>query len=264
MQVEDRGYQWFTPNAEYKDLAGQSKSEVFYYVYQDKKVIRYESSNSSPYKQTAYVVLQSPSATNPVSLRLDYQLGIYLYTTTTDMGYVVARVPLASFADIANPCSVRRGLVLKNTFNPADAVSCAISQTATHWVLELQNFGTYYGDGFIIVELDILNKASPGWTDYWDINTYLSKTESLTSIPRHINQNNQAGGRIWVGVLPQSSYFRVYRNSRSFEERRAQKDEYAEINMRLYNQVSLPATTGTTNARVEIWLPVDYDIPNGG
>ncbi len=194
---------------------------MFYYVYKNKEIIRYQSSQQSPDKQTAYVVLQSPSATNPTALRLEYQLGIYLYTTTSDMGFIIARVPVASFTDISASCSVRRGLVLKNTFNPADAVSCVVSSTATHWVLELQNFGTYLGDGFIIVQLSILNKASPGWTDYWDISTYRSKTESLTAIPRLINQNNQAGGRIWVGVLPQSSYFRVYRNSRSFEERRA-------------------------------------------
>ena len=30
------------------------------------------------------------------------------------------------------------------------------------------------------------------------------------------------------------------------------------------NQITLPSTTGGTNARVEIWLPIDYDIPNGG
>lgn len=30
------------------------------------------------------------------------------------------------------------------------------------------------------------------------------------------------------------------------------------------NQITLPSTSGSVNARVEIWLPIDYDIPNGG
>jgi len=34
--------------------------------------------------------------------------------------------------------------------------------------------------------------------------------------------------------------------------------------MRLYNQVTLPPTSGNVNSRVEIQLPVQYDIPNGG
>jgi hypothetical protein len=50
------------------------------------------------------------------------------------------------------------------------------------------------------------NKKSEGWTDYWTVTSYDYKG-------RVIDENCEAGGRVWIGKVVQSNLFKVYRNT---------------------------------------------------
>lgn len=53
------------------------------------------------------------------------------------------------------------------------------------------------------------NKKSEGWTDYWTVTSYDYKGWV-------IDENCEAGGRVWIGKVAQSNLFKVYRNTESF------------------------------------------------
>lgn len=72
-------------------------------------------------------------------------------------------------------------------------------------------------------------------------------------------------GNYWCGTdtaktVPLANYFRVFRNRKTFEERRQKAGEWAEFHMRLYPKNTIPADVG----KVEVQIPSDFDIPNGG
>lgn len=64
--------------------------------------------------------------------------------------------------------------------------------------------------------------------------------------------------------VPYPNLFRVYRNTQSFESRRAQTNDYAEVQMRMIPKNPHPQTDDVESTRVEIWMPLQYDIANGG
>lgn len=60
--------------------------------------------------------------------------------------------------------------------------------------------------------------------------------------------------------MPLINYFRVYDNRETFEERRQKAGQWAEFHMRLYPKNIIPNDVG----KVEIQIPTEFDIPNGG
>lgn len=74
-----------------------------------------------------------------------------------------------------------------------------------------------------------------------------------------------AYGRTWVGkYIPYPNLFRVYRNTVSYQNRLAGINEYSELHMRIIPSKSHPVTDDLTSTLIEIWMPLTYDIPNGG
>ena len=72
--------------------------------------------------------------------------------------------------------------------------------------------------------------------------------ESKTNITYVIDEVKQAGAQMWVGeTITPPNLFRVFRNTISFENRRAQTDDYAEVHMRLIPRFGHPSTTSTSN-----------------
>ena len=51
-------------------------------------------------------------------------------------------------------------------------------------MLEIDNFASYNGDGWFIIDLELLNPATPGWTGAWNAITYESKTNLTYLIDR--------------------------------------------------------------------------------
>lgn len=72
-------------------------------------------------------------------------------------------------------------------------------------------------------------------------------------------------GRTWVGkYVPYPNLFRVFRNTVSFQDRVAGINQYAELNMRIIPYQEHPQTDAITSTQIAIWMPLTYDIPNGG
>ena len=47
------------------------------------------------------------------------------------------KVTKGSFANIAGTCSIRRGLVLIDVFNPTNQISCVVTSDSNHWIIEI-------------------------------------------------------------------------------------------------------------------------------
>lgn len=39
-------------------------------------------------------------------------------------------------------------------------------------MIELDNFGTYQGDGWLIIDMELYNPITPRWTKAWRITTF--------------------------------------------------------------------------------------------
>jgi hypothetical protein len=79
----------------------------------------------------------------------------------------------------------------------------------------------------------MLNPATPKWTGAWHCITYASDTDLLLKIDED-SPIGTARGETWVGeLIPYPNLFRVYRNTISFEKRRASTNEYAEVHTRI-------------------------------
>ena len=60
--------------------------------------------------------------------------------------------------------------------------------------------------------------------------------------------------------VPLANYFRVFRNRKSFIERKQKINEWGELHLRIQPSNVIPEDQGV----VEIQLPSDYDIADGG
>lgn len=79
------------------------------------------------------------------------------------------------------------------------------------------------------------------------------------------NYSTTAYGRTWVGkYIPYPNLFRVYRNTISYQNRRAGVNSYSELHMRIIPNTAHPQTDDITSTQIQIWMPLTYDIPNGG
>lgn len=204
------------------------------------------------------VIPQSPSAINDVNARLRYQIGVWPWTNIFRVAYVRLIMP----PDFGNPqnCVIRRGLVLLNPNNPLNPIQCNVTSLgASGWLFEFWNF-TYRQDGWFIFDIDLTNPPTPRHTPTWNIRTIDNYAGSATILGRVIDANTNANGSVWVGIKTFPNLFRVYINTVSFENRRAKQGQWAEIHLRLITKRDIPPNSG----QIQVWLPDDYNIPNGG
>ena len=153
-------------------------------------------------------------------------------------------------------------LNIKNFKSPFYSKQYNGTQVPAAWNGELQKGGQQ----LIIIEVELKNSQNPGWMDYWKAELY----DHLTDDSRLIDStylihsvNNVQTGNIWVGHHPNMTtpnLFRIWRNLKSFEDRRQGTNEWAEIHVRYMTKYPLPKDTG----KMEIQLPGTFDIPNGG
>ena len=255
---------WVNPDYEYKNPNGSPKSLVNVFVYQGQKLVSYYYFYQSPDRANIRLILQTSDAKNDVNSVITYSLGIILGTPKHALQYLKIWAPNV-FTNVEN-CVIRRGLVLADMSDPENSIVCQITDITTNYLIEIYNFGTYNGDGWLMLELDLTNPATAGWTTQWTVETYASQPPNpdLTMVLDSSVGNNNNDAVTWVGAKPFPNLFRVYRNAESYYNRQASLGQYAEVDIRLIPKTTLPATTGSNSAWVQIWMPNDYDIPNGG
>jgi len=213
----------------------------------------------TPYQNYAgniQVVMQTPSNTNDVGLTLKYQIGVFVETNLAAVKLFRLEMP----GDFTNPenCVVRRGLLLQDVNDPFNPVQCVITPQSPGYLIEVYNFT--WGDGWFILDLVLTNPTTPRFTGRWTATSYDNYNGSNTNYTRIMDRRTNLDGTTWVGVKPFPNLFRVYRNTKSFENRRAKEGEYGEIDMRLVTKRDIPPGSGN----IQIWLPEEYNIPNGG
>ena len=251
------------PDFESKDASGIAKSELNIYVYSPGGSL-YEKQTflQSADRSNVILVLETPESENPINMVVKYKLGIIIGAAKKTFEYI--RVVAKDFQSITDPCIIRRGLVLKDIGDPNNKIVCKVTVTDAVnliYLIEIYNFGTYQGDGWFIIDLEMKNPAIPRWTSQWTAITYHTQPNSWDSTKI---MDSGGGAVTWIGKLPFPNLYRVYRNTISFQNRKAQNGDYAEVHTRLIPKTVLPPTTGSTSAWVEIWMPTDFDIPNGG
>ena len=267
---------FINPNYEYQTgplpAAVSTKSVVNVYIWQGGVLKKGYTFNQSPTRQSSYLVLQTSDSQNDVNKVITYSLGVILGTATSTLKYLRIFAPL-SFPFISN-CVIKRGLVLVDMTNPGNPIKCVIStyfdpvSTNTVHLIEIYNFGTYNGDGWLMISLDITNPSTPGWTSDWSMITYASQPTITPYAPADLTmiQDDCTGtqAETWVGALPYPNLFRVYRNTVGYRNRKASLGDYAEVDIRLIPKTVLPPTQASNSAWVEVWMPDNFDIPNGG
>lgn len=163
-------------NSVYNSL--NKKSEMRIYIWQSHILIHNVTYPFiSPTTGNAYIVLQTTEAANPADKYVRYHVGVFLQTRTTYMKHIRLWGP-SDFQDIRN-CKVNRGLTLKDMGNEADQITCTITQmvpATSGWMLELDNYGTYQGDGWMIIDMELKNPNAQKWTGTWWVKTFESKT----------------------------------------------------------------------------------------
>ena len=258
---------WVNPDYEYKNPNGSPKSLVNVYIYRSQKLMKFYQFYQTPTRENIRLVLQTSDAQNDVNAVITYRLGIILGTPKPTLKYIRIWAPL-SFQSVSN-CIIRRGLVLVDMAHPENPIVCQVTPGASNYLIEIYNFGTYNGDGWLMLSLDLKNPATVGWTNYWTAETYGSQPVGATpaDLTMILDSSVSAGNNdaiTWVGVKPFPNLFRVYRNKVSYYNRKASLGQYAEVDIRLIPKTTLPSTAGGTSAWVEVWMPNNFDIPNGG
>lgn len=256
-------WSFINPDFESKDAGGVANSEVNIYVYSSGgRLVEKQTLLQSADRSSVLLVLETPESENPVDMVVKYKLGIIIGAAKQTFEYI--RIVARDFQSIKDPCIIRRGLVLKDIGDPNNQIVCKVTVTnpsTLTYLIEIYNFGTYKGDGWFIIDLEMKNPAAPKWTGQWTAITYHTQPNSWDQT----KIMDSGGGAItWVGKLPFPNLYRVYRNTISFQNRKAQNGDYAEVQTRLIPKTVLPPTTGSISAWVEIWMPTDFDIPNGG
>jgi len=224
-----------------------------YHVRQHRIIGIYDH-NGQNVNRDIYVVMQTPSNTNDAATEFKYQIGVVPQTNIVQVKYFRLWMP-----DIfINPhdCTIRRGLVPQDVNDPTKPVVCQITTSGGYHMFEFYDF-YYNGDGWFIFDITITNPAAPQLTPAWQATSY---DNYLVDLTRTIDSRGNADGQTWVGILPITNYFRVFRNTISHENRRAAEGEWAEVHVRVQTKNAVPPNSG----RVEVWLPTEFDIPNGG
>ncbi|CAD8140771.1 unnamed protein product [Paramecium octaurelia] len=219
----------------------------------------------SPTTGQLFIVSQTTTNDNAKNTMVRHHMGIHFQTTTSAMKYIRLWAP-NDYQNIQD-CKVNRGLVSRDPADLDNKITCVITKLPApidKWLIEIDNFQTYQGHGedqWMIIDFNLTNPNSEKWTGSWYGKTY----ESSTNLSYVIDESKGTDGQTWVGEsVKQPNLFRVWRNTISYENRRAQTDDYAEVHMRVLPRTSHPATTDNSNTQVQIWLPLAYDLANGG
>ena len=255
------------PDYEFKIATGnpnspfKPNSPFNVYIYQKGNLTAWYKENQSPDQENIHMILQTSDSKNDINAVVTYSLGIILGSPTKSLKYL--RILASKDFQSINNCMIKRGLVLVDMSIPEDPIKCEITIRATDYLIEVYNFGTYNGDGWLMLSLDIKNPLTEGWTQPWSVITYASQPPSadLTMVQ---DNSSSAEAITWVGARPYPNLFRVYRNTKSYDDRKAELGDHAEMDIRLIPKTTLPSTTGSNSAWVEIWMPNNFDIPNGG
>ncbi|KAL4501728.1 hypothetical protein ABPG72_018779 [Tetrahymena utriculariae] len=239
---------------------GKSKSRLRGWVYNDKRTVVVRAVGyKNTFATTCNVVLETTAHDNPKNREVIYRVGLY-QTTQTDEMRTIRLIAPPEFQDIGH-CRVKLGVVLIDFNDIQNKIKCTITKLAQNWIIEISNFKYKASQalGLIILEFLIHNPYDSGWTKQWQCRTFAHND-------LEIHDNNQnADGRVWVGQhIPYPNLFRVYRNTISFQERKAGINDYAEFNMRIIPRKSHPQTDDVQSTQIQIWMPLTYDIPNGG
>ncbi|KAL4449717.1 hypothetical protein ABPG74_008090 [Tetrahymena malaccensis] len=224
-----------------------------------KTVIMRSNQLITPQYMPCGVVMETTAADNPENRDVLYRIGLYIYTRTSTMKTIWLFAP-NTFQNIRS-CKIKKGVVLVDFNNISNDIKCNISYQTSNWFIEITNF--YYDevneDGLIILELMITNPYNAGWTTDWVCRTFSANQLQIN------NLSYTANGKTWVGkFIPFPNLFRVYRNTVSFQNRRAGINQYAEMNMRIIPRAYHPETDDTQSTQIQVWMPLTYDIPNGG
>ena len=111
--------------------------------------------------------------------------------------------------------------------------------------------------------MDLQNPQTPRWSAPWRLRTYDNYAGAATNFTRqnmYVDLSHDKP-RTWVGKnVPVTNYFRVFRNRETHLERTLEAGNWGELHLRIYPKSVIPADVG----KVEVQLPTDYDIPNGG
>lgn len=263
--------EWINPDFEWKTgpspAAVNDKSLLNVYVYSGYSLAKWYTTKISPDRQEVRLVLQTSDAQNDINKVITYSLGIILGTPTKSLKYL--RILAGNDFQAITNCVIRRGLVLADIGKPEDPITCKITARASDFLIEVYNFGLYAGDGWLMLNLDLKNPTTAGWTKGWTAITYgnqpIDSTSTAADLTMILDETpGSSDAKTWVGVKPFPNLFRVYRNTVSYYDRKASLGDYAEVNVRLIPKTVLPSTTGSTSAWVEVWMPNNFDIPNGG
>ncbi|EGR29559.1 hypothetical protein IMG5_153310 [Ichthyophthirius multifiliis] len=237
----------------------QKNSPLNAWVYSNKRVImRRIQDLISPVQQKCLVLMETTAADNPQNREVTYRIGVYLQTLSSFMQTIELVAP-KEFQNIRR-CRIKKGLVLNNVNDLNDNIKCTIIYQTT-WLIKITNFKfkNINDDGLLVLELLIMNPYISGWTNQWKCKTYAMDEQKIHDL------NYQAEGSTWVGdFVPFPNLFRVYRNTVSFQDRRASTNDYAEVHMRIIPKKTHPQTDDSNKTQIEIWMPIEFDIPNGG
>ncbi|EWS71333.1 hypothetical protein TTHERM_000331066 (macronuclear) [Tetrahymena thermophila SB210] len=259
-EVEGTGYPYNRRNPPFTYNYLNAQSLLRAWVYDGyKTVIMRSNQYITPQQMPCGVVMETTAADNPENRDVLYRIGLYIYTRTSTMKTIWLFAP-NSFQNIRS-CKIKKGVVLVDFNNISNDIQCKISYQTTNWFIEITNFNynENFEDGLIILELMITNPYNAGWTTDWVCRTFSANSLQIN------NLNYNANGKTWVGkFVPFPNLFRVYRNTFSFQDRRAGINQYAEMNMRIIPRAYHPETDDTQSTQIQVWMPLTYDIPNGG
>jgi hypothetical protein len=246
------------------------------YITRFHSIVRYITGTITTNTNQPDMILENNYPDNPRSALVLYRLAVY-FNAPFSRNHRYMRYYIPSVFTNAQKCNVKFGFIAPDSTNPLDKMQCRLTTGVTfrgivYTLMEVFNIyhwsalwrANFYENQFII-EVWLQNPPTSMWTPEWHtewfdnynvlLNTYDNTRIQLTTT----TGSNKA--RFWVGeTVPLTNYFRVFRNRETFEERRQLVNEWAELHLRVYPSQTIPADIGL----VEVNLPQNYDIPDGG
>lgn len=209
---------------------------------------------------------------NPEDIMVYYRIGVLPFRYEPWIKYFRFWIP-EDFAVVGPHCRVNFGFRIQSIQDFGDKMKCKWSTDdfgsgdyhhlefydVMHWS---RRWWDQY-DAMYIFDMDLKNPDTPKWTQPWRMRSYDNYSGPTTNLTRENLYLNIAHDRprTWVGKnVPVANYFRVFRNRETHEERRLLAGGWGELHLRIYPKNVIPADVG----KVEVQLPTDYDIPNGG
>ena len=215
-----------------------------------------------------HIILEQELRDNPVNTLVHYRIGVLNFRYNDRWNRIEFWIP-EDFQSVGPLCRLNFGFTKIDVDNYADKPVCNIgtenlSGTDYHHV-QFTNMSrwsrrwwTQYA-GFFIFDLEMMNPVAPGWNLPWRARGFNSPTNDTQVFLE--TDFGDSRPRYWVGeVVPVGNFFRVFTNRQTHYERRQAESQWGELVVRLRTKNVLPANDG----KIELHLPSDYDIPNGG